>query len=226
MQNLFRQDPDGVVRFVPWTERPWLEHGFGTRLSVGWNQRKDWISLNQIHSSCAVYVESQAPGRIGQGDALLTRAAGALIGVRTADCAPVLIVDPVRRAAAAIHAGWRGTAQGVALHTVRQMQDRLGSRPEDLEAVIGPAIGVCCYEVGPEVAVRFQQLFPERTDLGGKTRIDLAEANRRQLLDAGLSPGRIWTAKLCTCCSPGLFHSYRRDGQKAGRMVSGILIRA
>lgn len=226
MQNLFRQDPDGVVRFVPWTERPWLEHGFGTRLSVDWNQREDWISLHQIHSSHAVCVNSRVSGRIGQGDALLTGAAGAPIGVRTADCAPILVVDPVRRSAAAIHAGWRGTAQGVALQTVRRMQDRLGSRPEDLEAVIGPAIGVCCYEVGPEVAVRFQQLFPERTDLGGRTRIDLVEANRRQLLAAGLSAARLHAASLCTCCQPELFHSYRRDGEKAGRMVSGILIRA
>jgi len=222
---LLQLDAGGVLRFTPWLEYPWLEHGFGTRLSEDWNQRPDWVALNQIHSDRCLYADGTACGRIGEGDALFTDVPGAALAVRTADCVPLLIVDPHRRAAAVVHAGWRGTALAIASRAVQALADRFGSSPADLEAVLGPAIGPCCYEVGPEVAAQFQPWFPERSDLNGPARLDLWEANRRQLLEAGLDPPRVHAVSQCTRCHPALFHSYRRDGEKAGRMVSGLRIR-
>jgi copper oxidase (laccase) domain-containing protein len=101
------------------------------------------------------------------------------------------------------------------------MAARWNTRAADLHAAIGPAIGVCCYEVGPEVAMQFGRLFPER-DLDRRAKIDLAEANRRQLIKAGMNPDRIYMAGLCTHCSAGQFESFRRDGEQAGRMISFI----
>lgn len=225
MQSLFRQDQDHVLRFTPWLKYDWLEHGFGTRLSEAWNRRSDWISLDQIHSSTCLYADGTAPGRIGQGDALITDIPGAALSIRTADCIPILLVDPIRRAAAAVHVGWRGIVQGIATSAVAAMQARFGSSPELLEAALGPAVGPCCYLVGPEVAAKFQFWFPERNDLNGPAFLDLQQAAHRQLIAAGLRPGRIFTARICTSCRPDLLHSYRRDGRLAGRMVSGIAIR-
>jgi YfiH family protein len=128
---------------------------------------------------------------------------------------PILLADERHRAVAAVHAGWRGAVSQIAPKTVEAMAARWNTRPEDLHAAIGPGIGQCCFEVGPEVAVQFGAA-PKRT------RIDLAEAVRRQLTDAGVSPSRIYTANLCTFCHAGQFHSFRRDREKAGRMISVI----
>jgi copper oxidase (laccase) domain-containing protein len=100
----------------------------------------------------------------------------------------------------------------------------MGADPARMHAAIGPAIGVCCYEVGPEVAREFRAIFPERGDLDTRTRLDLAEANRRLLIGAGVSPERIAVARLCTRCQSE-FHSFRRDQGRAGRMYSWIGIR-
>ena len=105
------------------------------------------------------------------------------------------------------------------------MEDRFGSRPADLLAAIGPGICGDCYEVGPEVAAQFKRFFPERSQLDKKTHIDLREANRRQLLQAGLAPARIFVSSLCTACSPEEFYSWRRDKDRAGRLVTAIAVR-
>lgn len=225
MESLFQLDAGHVLRFVPWLAYAWLEHGFGTRLSEEWNRRPDWVGLDQVHSADCLYADGRVRGRIGQADALVTNVPGAALSVRTADCVPLLLVDPVRRAVAAVHAGWRGTVLGVVSNTVQAMQTRFGSSPDTLEAALGPAVGPCCYRVGPEVATRFQTWFPERNDLRGPAHIDLTEAVRRQLIGAGVTPARIYAAGICTSCRPDLCHSYRRDGQQAGRMVAGVAIR-
>jgi hypothetical protein len=118
---------------------------------------------------------------------------------------------------AAVHAGWRGTVAGIAQHAVEAMRAQFGSLAADLHAAIGPGIGPCCYQVGPEVAARF--------GLQGRARVDLAGANRRQLIDAGVTPERIYASNLCTMCRPDEFHSFRRDKEAAGRLYSfaGIL---
>jgi Uncharacterized conserved protein len=126
---------------------------------------------------------------------------------------------------AAVHAGWRGSAQAIVAKTVGAMAARFGSRARDLQAAIGPAIGACCYEVGPEVASQFKEFFPERDDLEERTRLDLPEANRRQLLSAGVPPDRIHVCGLCTACLAGEFFSWRRDRRKHERIVSAIGIR-
>jgi len=148
-----------------------------------------------------------------------------MLSVRTADCLPILMVDTRHRALAAVHAGWRGTVSGITTNTVQAMGTRFGTRPEDLRIAIGPGIGQCCFEVGSEVAVQFRKLFPERSDLDRRTHLDLIEANRRQLGQLGVTAAQIGTLNLCTACHPDDFHSFRRDREAAGRMVSGIGIR-
>jgi YfiH family protein len=142
---------------------------------------------------------------------------GSYLTIRTADCIPILLVDERLRAVAAVHAGWRGTAQGIAGVAVRALGERFQSRPQDLLAAIGPGICGKCYEVGPEVASQF--------GLAGRVKLDLTEVNRRQLMDAGLDSSRIFANAPCTFCCPGEFHSWRRDHVKTGRMVAAVAIR-
>ncbi len=157
-------------------------------------------------------------------DALATPNPGIRIAVKTADCVPILLADPVRRVVAAVHAGWRGTADGIAAASVTALIERYGCRPEDLLAALGPSIGPCCFEVGPDVAPRFAGLFPERDDLQQRTKIDLREANRRLLLHAGVIEPRIDSDSPCTCCGGPEFHSWRRDRSPGKRMFTVIEI--
>lgn len=147
------------------------------------------------------------------------------MGIRTADCVPILLVDPEHEAVGAVHAGWRGTVSDVAGAAISAMRDDFGTSARRLWAAIGPAIGGCCFEVGPEVAVQFRTVFPERNDLEHRTKVDLTEANRRRLLAAGVSADRILAERLCTFCTPEKrFHSWRRD-HSPGRMISAVGIR-
>jgi len=135
------------------------------------------------------------------------------------------MADPKNRAVAAVHAGWRGASLGIVSKTLQAMADRFGTRPEDLVVAIGPGIGACCFEVGPEVAVQFQPWFPERDDLSGRTKVDLVETIIRQLRRNNGTVGHLATANLCTVCDNSLFHSYRRDREHAGRMATTIRLR-
>ncbi|MEO8025332.1 MAG: peptidoglycan editing factor PgeF [Bryobacteraceae bacterium] len=210
---------DIVLRYPELSEFDWLEHGFATRNAVDWFDESRLAHLKQIHSD-RVQVAT-VPGHLGEGDALISRTPGVVIGVRTADCLPLLLADPVRRAVAAVHAGWRGTDANVTASTLRTMQALFGTRPEDVVAAIGPGIGVCCYEVSEDVAARFTRWFPEWTPQPGKRHVDLVETNRRQLFAAGVR--QIHSGAPCTRCDDR-FHSYRRDGEAAGRMYSVIFI--
>jgi YfiH family protein len=216
---LFHRTDSGIWRAAPFDAIPWVEHGFGSRHTG--SPPGNLATLRQVQSDIVV-VASGKCGRIGEGDALITDRPGWRIGVRTADCLPILLVDEQRRAVAAVHAGWRGSILGIAARTVEAMARAFGSRPASLSAAIGPGINMCCFEVGPEVATQFRKLFPERNDLEGRTRMDLVEANRRELVLAGLDPQRIFAGAPCTCCTPAEFHSWRRDREPAGRMVSWI----
>lgn len=222
--ELFRIDNRGVYLAQALEELPWLVHGFGTRSSSQWPPADaDVATLRQIHSDEILLAEQG--GSVGQGDALITNRRGITLAIRTADCLPVLIADPSNRAIAAIHAGWRGTLLGIVPKTVSAMQEQFGSRPEDLVVVVGPGIAACCFEVGPEVAVQFSPFFLERKDLSGRTKIDLVETLRRQLGRNDGRPRQFAESGLCTVCHAGLFHSYRRDREEAGRMVSLIGVR-
>jgi YfiH family protein len=208
-----------VYRAAALERLPWLRHGFGTRLSSSWPDINNLATAKQVHSDRVLLAES--PGVQGEGDALITNRPGIHLVIRTADCLPILIADPRNRAVAAVHAGWRGVVAEIACKTVRAMCQQFDTRPQDLVVAIGPGIGPCCFEVGPEVAIQFAPFFPER-DLSGRTKVDLSETTCRQLGRNGVTLGQISTSNLCTCCNPDLFESYRRDREKAGRMLAVI----
>jgi polyphenol oxidase len=221
---MFRLDPDHVYRSSLLDNIPWLRHGFGTRLSSEWLAGEPVSTLRQIHSDKIVTANGHS-GLIGEGDALISGHPGTLLSVRTADCLPILIADVRSHAVGVVHAGWRGTLLEIAAKTVTAMQLEYSSRLEDLRAAIGPGIGSCCFEVGTDVASQFGTIFPERDNLPTRTRLDLIEANCRQLGLAGISSQHVDAARLCTCCGRDLFHSFRRDHDAAGRMINAIGIR-
>ena len=220
---MFSLDSRSVYHAKPLDDLPWLEHGFGTRISSGWPQTSEAASVRQVHSDVIVLAEHA--GCLAEGDALIANRPGITLSIRTADCLPILMADRKNRAVAAVHAGWRGAALGIVPKTLQAMADRFCTRPEDLVVAIGPGIGACCFEVGPEVAVQFQPWFPERDDLSARTKVDLIETISRQLRRNNVTVGHIVTAQLCTVCDKNLFHSYRRDRDEVGRMTSAIRIR-
>jgi len=210
---VFYKDSQDIYRVEAMKCFTWLEHGFGTRHSA---VPADVTTLKQVHSPDCV-VAGGRTGCLGEGDALLENTPGRLVAVRTADCIPLLMADPEHRAVAAVHAGWRGTAQRIAEAAMVRMAREFGTRPEALHVAIGPGIGPCCYEVGPEVAA----------ELGAgreRTRVDLAAINAAQLRAAGVE--HIYTAGLCTRCLGEDFYSFRREGEKAGRMYSAVGVKA
>jgi polyphenol oxidase len=211
---VFYRDARHIYRVAELDELRWLVHGFGTRHSDVPSLVRPLATLRQIHSADCVEARGRQ-GVLGEGDALLEDTPGNAVAVKTADCIPILLADDRTRAVAAVHAGWRGTVAGIAARAVEAMRARFGAHPADLRAAIGPGIGACCYEVGPEVAAQFGR--------EGRVRIDLAAENRRQLEEAGVP--WIAVAGMCTMCNPE-FHSFRRDGEAAGRMYSFAGLRA
>lgn len=208
------------------------------------------LTLKQFHSD-VVQTFDVAPVGNCRGDASTTNRPGLLLGVQTADCVPILLVDRKKRAVSAVHAGWRGTLQRILLKTIGKMQMQFGTKPADLLAAIGPSIGGCCYEVGTEVAVKFKSQFRKASDWFDDLRtgdepnplqwlnrmppghqpppknvfLDLKKANRAQLLDAGLGAQNIYTSDLCTACRRDLLFSYRKEGAQSGRLMSVIGLR-
>jgi YfiH family protein len=178
------------------------------------------------------FAEAQPAGARGDTfycDAIVSNARGVLAGVKTADCVPVLIGDPVSGAFAAVHAGWRGTLAKIATTALQRMTREYQTKPADVQVAIGPAAGACCYEVGTDVIAAFKSSFPHH-DLFTETRadhacIDLLKSNRAQLVAAGVDPENIHVAPLCTMCRTDLFFSYRREKHvqgKVGRLMSVI----
>ena len=199
-------------------------------------------TVRQVHSNRCVTAAEAVQETTPEADGLMTGQAGVLLGIQTADCIPVLVADPVTRAVAAFHAGWRGTVARIVELGVGRMVQEFGSDPADLIAAIGPGIGPCCYTVGAEVLDRFTEEFSYASELfsqkaanpeallnGSEIRLDLRlnlkEANRRQLMAAGLRPDAIEMVGGCTACQPQLFYSHRASGGHAGRMMAVIGIR-
>lgn len=200
----------------------------------------DWTlaSCWQMHTADVRVIRTIADARppenaLGETvycDALTTNTPHILLGVKTADCVPILLADARTGACAAIHAGWRGTLAAILARAIERMAEEYGTRASDLRAAIGPAAGACCYEVGVEVIEAFHEKFPESTSLFKPTRdghalVDLQRANREQLIAAGVSPERIHLAPLCTMCRTDLFFSYRREKKlhgRVGRLMSVI----
>jgi YfiH family protein len=201
------------------------------------------VGVRQIHSGIVRVVredDGASEGRLQtaegkavlEGDGLMTEVPGILLGVGTADCVPVLVVDVEKRVVAAFHAGWRGTVARIVEHGIGKMRDEFGSRMGDLVAAVGPSIGACCYTVGEEVRSEFGGRFGYADSLfrigdAGEMRLDLWEANRRQLLDAGVGEQRIAVVGECTACArdagAGLrYFSHRGEKGVAGRMLSVV----
>jgi YfiH family protein len=153
-------------------------------------------------------------------DALITNVRNIFLTVSIADCAPIFLFDPQSRAMGCVHAGWRGTEQGIVREAVFLMQNEFGSRVKDILAFIGPSAGQCCYEVGKEVAAKFESSRTVRRD--EKTFLDIKGMNKDQLLQAGVIEARIEVSDQCTICTPELYHSFRRDRDKSGRMMGVI----
>jgi YfiH family protein len=166
-------------------------------------------------------------------DALATNLKGVLLGVKTADCVPVIIGDARSGACAAVHAGWRGTLAEIVKHALARMREEFGTDPSDVRAALGPAALGCCYEVGAEVVESFRAKFSDADSLFKPTTarhalVDLHEANRRQLVGSGVAVESIHALPLCTMCRPDLFFSYRQDRKlygRTGRLMSVIGMR-
>lgn len=220
MTSSFRLCSDGIYRCDGFQEFIWQRHGFGTRQA----SPEAEITLKQVHSNRVLNANGWRPQhREREGDALVTEQPGKSIGVRTADCVPMLLLDCKNRAVAAVHAGWRGTAEEIAKATLDRMSEDFGTVASDVYAAIGPCIRECCYEVGAEVAQRFARWFPEwKREQELSRKIDLAGTNQRQLEAAGVSPDRVFDCCLCTACQAGQFFSFRREPENPGRMVSAI----
>jgi purine-nucleoside/S-methyl-5'-thioadenosine phosphorylase / adenosine deaminase len=208
------------------------------------------VALKQFHSD-VVHVFDTAPADPCRGDASVTNQPALLLGVQTADCVPILLVDPRKRAVAAVHAGWRGTLQRIVTKAIGKMQMEFATKPANLLAALGPAIGGCCYEVGTEVASAYLAQFPNAAEWFDELRtgdepnplqwlsmmppghqppprnvyLDLRKANRAQLLAAGLSEKNIFVSDFCTACRRDLLFSYRKEGAQSGRLLSVIGIR-
>jgi len=257
----------------------WLVHGFSTRtdgnlgfteeaaaatirrnrekfvrsLLGGKRKAPELVTLKQIHSDLIHRVGVRPkPGL--QGDGLITDVPGLLLAIQTADCLPILLVDPQHRAVGAFHAGWRGTLARVAEKGVGLMWQHFGSRAQNLVAAIGPGIHGCCYQVGREVRERFEsqfayaaELFREVEDsdpvrekypllfltarapghgpLAPRIFLDLVRANTRQLRNAGVRARNIHASPLCTACRTDLLFSHRAEKGRTGRMLGVVGIR-
>jgi hypothetical protein len=214
--------------------------------------RQPLIVLRQIHSDLIHRITEIPENNIPlAGDGMVTNLPGMMLGILTADCLPLILVDSKCRVVGVFHAGWRGTAKRIVEKGVGEMHRWFGSEPGDLKAVIGPGIRGCCYEVGPEVRSAFEAQFgygselfretkdrneihekyplffltsraPGHSDLPKKIFFDLAEANRRQLIAAGVSPKNISDIGLCTHCRQELFFSHRGEKGVTGRMMAVV----
>jgi YfiH family protein len=212
------------------------------------------ITLRQIHSDIIHCVDSIPDAQLA-GDGLITATPGLLLAIQTADCIPVILVDTKRHAVGLFHAGWRGTVSRIVEKGVGAMHRHFGTSPRDLKAAIGPGIQGCCYEVGEEVRTKFQSQFaygaslfhevkdsdpvrekypllfltaraPGHSELPKKIFLDLVEANRQQLLSAGVPKKNIESSPQCTNCHSDLLFSYRAERGKTGRMMGVAGIRA
>jgi hypothetical protein len=226
---------------------------------------KPWplITLRQVHSDIIHVVRSRKPGFLKHGlpkharfvgDGLVTDLRGVALGILTADCFPVLLVDTKKKAVGAFHAGWRGTVKRIVEKGIGIMRLEFGSRPEDIHAAIGPGIQKCSFEVGEEVEEQFHTQFdyaaelfhrvqesdavrerypmlfmnqraPGHGDPCIKLHLDLREANRRQLLAAGVPEANITALKDCTVCQPRKFFSHRGERGKTGRQMALVGIK-
>ncbi|HUP41120.1 MAG TPA: peptidoglycan editing factor PgeF [Vicinamibacterales bacterium] len=226
-----------------WVQAPWgaalrcrplasiAPHYFSTRqaapeqtladaLGVGLD---DLVRMKQVHRADVFVAHGRSLSK-PDADIAVTDNRSVALSVKVADCVPVLLADRHTGAVAAIHAGWKGTAAGAVRVAVESLQSNYGTVTSDIVAAVGPSIGPCCYEVGPDLAKHFSS-HPEAATWftrDAKPHLDLWRATRDQLARARVPPHQIHVCELCTFDHPALFHSYRREGANAGRLVAAI----
>lgn len=236
---------------------PWLRHGFSTRhggVSGSLNLKEaSWdasdqvrdnklrfltalhldtsslVTMHQVHSNRVHIIEELADqANPLEGDALITRAENAALAIKTADCLPILMVDPVYKAIGAVHSGWRGTLSRILPNTIQVMQRVFGSDPAQLLIAVGPGIRACCFEVGAELVHLFEESYPDSqiaqlvTERPEKYRIDLCKILQIQMNASGIPPQNRHDLGICTCCNNQDFFSYRTEGSASGRMMAVI----
>lgn len=183
------------------------------------------VTMRQVHG-IRVHRVHEPETEPTETDALASAATGVALGVLTADCVPVLMVDPVSRAVLAVHAGWRGTVDGIVAEAVSAAQREFGADPADLHVALGPAISGCCYEVGAEIGSELERRWGTMREAwqGGTTKgmLDLRRANREILNAAGVPRDRIVEVGPCTACHADAFFSHRRSGGRTGRQLSVV----
>lgn len=192
--------------------------------------REQFLKPVQVHGDGIIVWDGEMyPHSKPVGDAIVTRFAGTALCVSTADCVPLLLVDPVEKVIAVVHAGWRGTALNISGKVVDVMKEKFGTAPGNVIVAMGPSIGLCCYEIDTQV---YEKLYPWLKEghvrpsfRAGHTYVDLQGVNRTQLIAKGIPEGNIDEIKLCTSCQSAYFFSYRRDGAQVGRQMSFILLK-
>lgn len=183
-------------------------------------------TVSQVHGKEVLVIEGSVPQKPIEADAIITAETGIAIGMMTADCQPILLLDPVNNAVGAVHAGWKGTALGIVVVTGELMWKKYGTRPEDLIVSLGPCIGPCCYKVGWNVLDEYMakhrdaDCFSENDGL----RMDISLGNFYQLLGMGVRKENISNDSMCTACNSELFFSYRKDSGRTGRQLSFIML--
>jgi purine-nucleoside/S-methyl-5'-thioadenosine phosphorylase / adenosine deaminase len=216
-------DPQSSVQ----GNRSILARAFGTRVTR-------LVTVTQTHGTDLLVIDAPNPDYSHfqklECDGIVTNQPGVMIGVCVADCAPVLLLDPVNRVAAALHAGWKGTSGEIAKKGVEALVSLFGSKPGQLLAAVGPAIGPCCYEVDAPVRDEFTKgggQWDEIADASGdgKWRLDLSQGNVLQLQESGLHRENIETADICVSCNKSAFFSYRRDKGETGRQMGFIMLK-
>ena len=188
-------------------------------------EEKHIIIPQQTHGNeCLTIKKGDELKRKYKGDAILTDRKDIFLTVSVADCLPIFLVEPKRKVVGLVHAGWRGTLLGIAKETIRKAKEEFGCKPEDFTLLFGPAIQKCCYEISEGIAILFDENCLIRIP-GEKPKLDLIYVNMKQFLNCGVKEKKIFAINDCTCCNKDMFHSFRRDGDKTGRMIAFIGIK-
>jgi len=197
---------------------------------------ENFTFANQVHGDNVKIVTKELKGRgsldygdaIEETDAMITNVPGICLTILVADCVPILFFDYKKKAIGVAHAGWRGTILGIAKRTIEMLEKAFGCSPSTIYVGIGPSIGPCCYDVGLDVALQFKNIYDRKICFKGsnnKIYCNLWEANRMQLIEAGVPEENIEIAKICTSCNSRYFFSERKEKGKTGRFGAGIMLK-
>jgi len=231
--------PAGFFILTGLSRFPGFVHGFTRKVQDAGKLRVEGetpVFLKQVHGHQIITVEKTRAGLLPEGitedkripaDGMITDAAGVILAIRVADCLPVVLLAPEKGVVGIAHAGWRGTRARIVPNLIAAGKERYRLEPEDLWVGLGPAIGPCCYRVGPDVQEAFRVDFSDADDYinlasDGSLRLDLVKANQSQLRVAGVPADQIFTISLCTFCRDDHFYSARREGGKGGRQAAFV----